>query len=182
MPPLYTTESITIMRHHRKQRTQGIQRHSRTVGRTGGHTVNIEMATAGLLLYVGFVTSAGVPEIFPVGNPLPVVGPQSGDSEVQLAQHLSRIGVLYYGAWWCPHCHQQNALFGREAVENLSYVECDRDGRNPQTQTCREADVAGYPTWEINGELYAGVQSLETLADLSGYTGPRAFVNKAPFR
>ncbi len=35
----------------------------------------------------------------------------------------------------------------------------------------------GFPTWEINGKYYSGVQTLENLAKYSGYTGPRNFKN-----
>jgi len=39
------------------------------------------------------------------------------------------------------------------------------------------ANVKGFPTWEIKGQFYSGTQSLEKLADVSGYTGPRNFQN-----
>ena len=31
--------------------------------------------------------------------------------------------------------------------------------------------VKGYPTWEINGELYPGEKSLDELGELSGFKG-----------
>ncbi|MBD0335739.1 MAG: hypothetical protein ICV62_09635, partial [Cyanobacteria bacterium Co-bin13] len=81
-----------------------------------------------------------------------------------------------YGAWWCPHCYDQKALFGAEAAAQIPYVECASDGKNAQTQLCRShSEITGFPTWEINGEFYAGTQTLEKLAELSGYTGSKAF-------
>ncbi|PZV14907.1 MAG: hypothetical protein DCF21_12335 [Leptolyngbya sp.] len=57
-------------------------------------------------------------------------------------------------------------------------MECDARGQNPQTEVCLAKSLQGFPTWEINGELYPGVQPLQRLADLSGYTGPTNFRNE----
>ena len=37
--------------------------------------------------------------------------------------------------------------------------------------------VESFPSWEISGQLHSGVQSLDELAQLSGYKGPRNFKN-----
>jgi hypothetical protein len=55
----------------------------------------------------------------------------------------------------------------------LPYVECDPRGKNSQAKLCRDKHIKGFPTWEIDGEFYASVQSLNNLADLSGYEGSR---------
>ena len=59
----------------------------------------------------------------PSGQPIPGVGWQitttSGESEIALARHLKEIGAKEYIAWWCPHCHEQKQLFGKEAY---SYI------------------------------------------------------------
>ncbi|MGB3612823.1 MAG: vitamin K epoxide reductase family protein [Elainellaceae cyanobacterium] len=107
----------------------------------------------------------------------PPITTTSGESEIALAQHLSDIGAKKYSAYWCPHCHDQQRLFGKEAFEYIDYVECDPSGANAQPQVCRDAGVEGFPSWEINGELQSGVIPLDQLADLSGYTGPRDFKN-----
>ncbi len=102
----------------------------------------------------------------------------SGESEIALAQHLKDIGATFYGAWWCPHCHDQKSLFGQEAAKVVPYVECSPPGDvRSQTPECQAAEIPSYPTWEINGERYNGAISLEELADLSGYDGPRDFQN-----
>ena len=85
-----------------------------------------------------------------------------------LAAHLKRIGAKMYGAYWCPHCTRQKAMFG-SASDDIPYVECDPRGENPQPQQCRAAGIKGYPTWEINGKQFVGVQSLEELAEVSGF-------------
>lgn len=109
------------------------------------------------------------------GRTGPPVTAKSGPAEIALAQHLSSIDAREYGAYWCPHCYDQKQLFGREAAAQLPYVECDPDGRNAQPDRCREAGIRSYPTWEIEGQLYPGVQPLERLAELSDYAGATNF-------
>lgn len=120
----------------------------------------------------------------PTGQPTPGVGWQitttSGEAEIALARHLKQIGAKEYVAWWCPHCHEQKQLFGKQAYSEIDHVECDPGGKNPRPDLCQAAKVQSYPTWEINGKSYSGVQSLEELAQASGYTGPRNFKNLAP--
>ncbi|MFB2938284.1 vitamin K epoxide reductase family protein [Aerosakkonemataceae cyanobacterium BLCC-F154] len=101
----------------------------------------------------------------------------SGPAEIALARHLTQVGAKNYGAYWCPHCHDQKELFGKEATAELDYVECDPKGTNPRPKLCQAANIKGYPSWVIKGQLYEGVQSLEKLADLTDYKGPRNFKN-----
>ncbi|MEM9908258.1 MAG: hypothetical protein AAF921_24875 [Cyanobacteria bacterium P01_D01_bin.44] len=123
------------------------------------------------------VAACSKPEVT-AGEAPPAIETTSGNAEVALAEHLTSIGAKKYGAWWCPHCHAQQALFGAEAFEKVTYVECDAEGQNAQTSTCQAVGVSSFPTWEINGELYPGVQSLEALATISGYSGPVSFQNQ----
>lgn len=149
---------------------------------------------AGQLIFtgviVGVVTLVGTLAVYaPINSPQaaqtevpgevgPPVTTTSGPAEIQLAQHLSDVGAKMYGAWWCPHCHDQKQLFGQEAAEVIPYVECAEDGRNAQTSLCRSVDeLTGFPSWEVDGKLLVGAQSLETLATASGYDGPRDFQN-----
>jgi uncharacterized membrane protein len=109
----------------------------------------------------------------------PAVTTTSGPAQLALARHLREIGAKEYGAYWCPHCHDQKMLFGKEAAALIDYIECDPRGQNSRAQICQAAgaNIKGFPTWEIKGQFYSGTQSLEKLADLSGYTGPRNFQN-----
>lgn len=119
----------------------------------------------------------------PSGAPQPggwPISTTSGEAEIALARHLSEIGVKEYGAYWCPHCHEQKELFGKQAFQELNYVECDPKGKNAKPQACQAAGITGYPSWEINGELYPGLQTLQELAQLSGYQGPSDFKNVFP--
>lgn len=107
----------------------------------------------------------------------PKITTTSGPAEIALAEHLSKIGAKEYGAFTCGHCYQQKQLFGAEAAEKLPYIECSPQAKNNQAKLCTKAGIEGTPTWEIKGKQYPGVQSLETLADISGYNGPRDFKN-----
>ncbi|GAP99456.1 hypothetical protein NIES2104_60220 [Leptolyngbya sp. NIES-2104] len=104
----------------------------------------------------------------------------SGAAELALATHLKQVGAKMYGAFWCPHCHDQKQLFGKEAFKQIDYVECDPKGKNPQPDVCQAEGVKGYPTWKVNGQTVSGTQSLEELARLSGYQGARNFQNVKP--
>jgi uncharacterized membrane protein/glutaredoxin len=103
----------------------------------------------------------------------------SGESEIALAQHLVKIGAKEYVAYWCPHCHEQKLLFGKEAYKLLSdnniKVECAADSPKAQPNLCQAAKIESFPTWIINGKTYSGVQNLEELAKNTGYTGSRNF-------
>ena len=99
----------------------------------------------------------------------------SSPATIALAKHLKRMGAKMYGAYWCPHCHEQLQLFGQEAVTQLLYVECAEDGKNARPDLCRAAKIEGYPTWKIKGKTYEGTQPLTELANASGYKGSRSF-------
>ncbi|MBP0018566.1 MAG: vitamin K epoxide reductase family protein [Cyanobacteria bacterium SBLK] len=99
----------------------------------------------------------------------------STPSELALARHLKETGVKMYGAYWCPHCGEQKLLLGKQAFAQIDYVECDRKGKKSQTALCQAKEIHSFPTWEINGELHEGIQTLEKLAQLSGYEGSQDF-------
>jgi uncharacterized membrane protein len=107
----------------------------------------------------------------------------SGESEIELAKHLTKIGAKMYGAFWCPHCFEQKQLFGKAAFEKINSVEC-ADANNPtqQAQACIDAKIESYPTWEIKGKLDSGAQLLDKLAETSGYQGPKNFKYTMPGR
>lgn len=118
-----------------------------------------------------------IPEI--TSQPQPPTGwsitTESGPSEIALAQHLTKAKVKMYGAFWCPHCHEQKQLLGKQAFKNIIYVECDPNGKNPQTQACVTAKIQSFPTWEINGKMNPGVKLPEELAQLTNYQGSKDF-------
>jgi hypothetical protein len=73
-------------------------------------------------------------------------------------------GTLFYGAFWCPHCAAQKALFGSSA-HYLPYVECSSADGQSQLPICNEAGVQGYPTWKFpDGTVKSGEVTLAELA------------------
>lgn len=133
-------------------------------------------------IVVGMITLVGTLAVYaPINSPRTEQGigyeitTTSSPANIALAKHLTEVGAKMYGAYWCGHCQDQKQLFGKEAVQELNYIECDPKGKNPQPNLCQSAKIKGYPTWEVNGQFYQGVQSLDQLAQLSGYSGPRNF-------
>ena len=94
---------------------------------------------------------------------------ESTKESIALAKYLKDNGVVKYSAYWCPNCLDQSELFGKEAYKELNVVECARDGKNSQTQLCIDKKIQGFPSWEINGNIIIGVQTLEKLSELTGY-------------
>ena len=78
------------------------------------------------------------------------------------AQCLTDKGAKMYGTEWCSHCKSQKEMFGN-SFQHINYIDCDK-----QSYLCQSAGVQGYPTWEIDGELYPGEQSFEELSLYSG--------------
>ncbi|MCU0529070.1 MAG: vitamin K epoxide reductase family protein [Cyanobium sp. Prado107] len=103
------------------------------------------------------------------GRVPPPVTTTSSPEAVALAEHLTAEGAVMYSAYWCPHCQDQKRLFGKQATERLTVIECAADGRNSQRELCESKSIEGFPTWEINGKLEPGVKPLERLAELSGF-------------
>ncbi len=132
-----------------------------------------------LLLMGGMPTLLGCALVFHApahggqagGSTTPTLGEAlapSNSAQMELSEHLRRIGAVFYGAWWCPACFRQKSLFGQQAGDRLPYVECDKtkEGR----QRCQEAGIQAYPTWVLGSKRVEGVQTIEELKRWSGYT------------
>jgi len=86
-----------------------------------------------------------------------------------LAVHLYDSGARFYGAYWCPVCQQQKALFEASA-DRLPYVECTPEGRGGVVNfACVANNVNDYPTWIVQGRRHTGVVPVDELARLSGF-------------
>lgn len=86
---------------------------------------------------------------------------------------LGEKGAKFYGAFWCPHCRNQKAMFGKSATL-LPYVECSTPDGNGRTQVCTDKKIEGYPTWEFaNGERLNGEIPLATLAEKTSCELPK---------
>jgi len=121
---------------------------------------------------LGWAASVGRPVVDSAPGVAPPVRSESNAGQIALAEHLTASGAKLYTAYWCPHCHDQKELFGRQATEKLTVIECAPDGRNSQRELCEAKKIEGYPSWEINGQLDSGVKPLAKLAEASGYQGP----------
>jgi len=83
----------------------------------------------------------------------------------EFAQCLTDKGATFYGAFWCPHCQSQKAMFGK-SEKLLDYIECSTPDGESQTEECTEAGIESYPTWEFeDGTRETGEVPLETLSE-----------------
>jgi hypothetical protein len=103
------------------------------------------------------------------------VARESSPQAIDLANHLKKQNVVFYGAYWCPHCARQKELFGREAWKIMAaknYVECDGRGYGGNPSMCITNNIDGFPTWKKGRlELLSGEVPLSALAAASKYPG-----------
>ncbi len=92
--------------------------------------------------------------------------PQPGSTKYDVfAQCLKSSGATFYGAFWCPHCKAQKALFG-DSVKYLPYVECSTPDGQSQTPICVQKGIGSYPTWIFkDGTQLSGEIPLDQLAE-----------------
>jgi hypothetical protein len=88
----------------------------------------------------------------------------------QLAMCIKKQGVIFYGAFWCPHCQRTKAEFGSSA-KYLPYVECSTPDGQGQTQVCIDHKIQSYPTWiRPDGAVLGGEHTIQEWASFSGCT------------
>ncbi len=85
------------------------------------------------------------------------------------AQCLKDRGVVFYGAFWCPHCQATKKMFGSSA-RLLPYVECSTADGQGQTQICIDKKIENYPTWTFPNSTttLTGEHTLQELSTASG--------------
>jgi hypothetical protein len=64
------------------------------------------------------------------------------------AKCIKQANATFWGAFWCPHCKNQKARFGKSA-QYLPYKECSNPDGQTQTQECTTAGITTYPTWDF---------------------------------
>jgi len=102
-----------------------------------------------------------------------IILPNKPDKLDGFATCLKDKGATFYGAFWCPHCQNQKALFGR-SERLLPYVECSTPDGQSSTQICIDRGVKSYPTWEFkDGSRLTGEIPLEDLASKTGCVLPK---------
>jgi len=97
----------------------------------------------------------------------PPITKSSSQRALKIASLLKEKNTRFYGAYWCSHCYDQKQLLGVEAMKQLPYVECAKDGENSQRKLCLAKKIPGYPTWEVDGKFYPGESSLNELEDIA---------------
>ena len=81
--------------------------------------------------------------------------------------------AVFYGAFWCPHCQTQKAMFGK-SEKLLPYVECSTPDGKKQLTLCQEKQIKGYPTWEFSdGSREVGEVALKKLSEKTGCPLPQ---------
>lgn len=85
----------------------------------------------------------------------------TGNVTKTIAQYIGSNSILYVQKG-CHACEIQEEMFG-EDIQYITIIDCfyERDKCEGITAT---------PTWIINGETYTGVQSIEKLKELTGYS------------
>lgn len=91
----------------------------------------------------------------------------SATVSVEAAQYIGNHSIVYVQAG-CSHCTDQENLFG-DNWKYISALDCVANQTN--TQICINNNISATPTWVINGKQYLGVQSIQMLENLTGYTG-----------
>jgi hypothetical protein len=88
------------------------------------------------------------------------------------AKCIANTSTTFFGAFWCPHCHDQKTEFG-DSAQYLPYVECSLPDASGQTQVCIDNKIQEYPTWRFpDGSVTSGIQTLQTLSEKTGCALP----------
>ena len=80
-------------------------------------------------------------------------------------------GAVFYGAFWCPHCNNEKALFG-SSKDLVPYVECSTPDGKGQTQICADEKVESYPTWMFSNPIKITEQTAPIVCTCLLYTSP----------
>ena len=84
-----------------------------------GFIVAISVLLGGLIWSTNFDPSNTIVVANPTENVSPIITTSSSPQKVKFAKYLNENNIVMYSAYWCPHCHDQKQLFGKEAVEEL---------------------------------------------------------------
>ncbi|OGJ12570.1 hypothetical protein A3K82_00135 [Candidatus Pacearchaeota archaeon RBG_19FT_COMBO_34_9] len=92
-----------------------------------------------------------------------LINSKKQEAPEETAKCIRQNSVLYTQLG-CHACENQEKLFG-ESYQYLNIVDCFYES---ERQECINAGITATPTWVINGQKYAGVQSVERLKELAG--------------
>jgi hypothetical protein len=84
------------------------------------------------------------------------------------AQCLASKQAKMYGAYWCPHCADEERMFG-SSFKYVPYVECGVPGSRAEAPACKADGIKHYPTWVFaSGDRREGTLPLQTLGQMTG--------------
>ena len=111
-------------------------------------------------ILIGLIVLAGV--VYIIVAPPRSSAPGKYDT---FATCIKNSGAIFYGAFWCPHCQAQKAMFGSSA-HLLPYVECSNPDGQSQNALCNSKGIVEYPTWQFLNSTTTtpGVLELSDLA------------------
>ncbi len=88
------------------------------------------------------------------------------------AKCLATKQAKMYGLYWCPHCAEQKAMFGK-AFQYVPYVECAIKDSHELAPACRAAGVKLFPSWQFGANTpIEGVFPMQELSDKTGCSLP----------
>lgn len=88
------------------------------------------------------------------------------------AKCLTSKQAKMYGLYWCPHCAEQKAMFGK-SFQYVDYVECAIKGSRELTGQCKAAGVKLFPSWQFGANTPTeGVFPMQELSDKTGCSLP----------
>src|SRR3989344_7884917 len=130
--------------------------------------IKLKQIIIAVVIVMGIAAIAGG-YFFPINQNKSEEGDKGGGGKLDsFAKCLGEKGAIFYGAFWCPHCQNQKAMFGGSA-KLLPYVECSTPDRKGQLDVCKEKQIEGYPTWiYADGTRESGEIPLARLAEKIG--------------
>jgi len=88
------------------------------------------------------------------------------------AKCLAANRAKMYGLYWCPHCADQKAMFGK-AFRYVPYVECAIKDSHELAPACSAAGVKLFPSWQFgDNKPIEGVFPMQELSDKTGCSLP----------
>ena len=69
---------------------------------------------------------------------------------------------ILYVSKTCSHCAEQKRILG-DNLDKFTLIDCQ-----DESEKCALSEIYAVPTWDIKGEKYVGVKSLNELKEISG--------------
>jgi hypothetical protein len=88
------------------------------------------------------------------------------------AKCLASKQAKMYGLYWCPHCAEQKAMFGK-AFQYVPYTECAIKDSHELAPACKVAGLKFFPSWQFGtNPPVEGIFPMQELSDKTGCSLP----------